>query len=69
MPRLTLIHMKKITIYFKSGNMMRFKCKTFEFTIDKNSDKRELKMTNVDMEQWMIDLSEIEAFTIRKCLF
>lgn len=59
--------MKKVTILFKSGNKLVLKCKVFDLTI--NGDKRDLKMESDNYNGWMIDLNQIEAVTIVKCLF
>ena len=48
---------------------MRLKCKTFDFKVDRNSDKRTLEITGFTKDEWMIDLSEIEAYIITECLF
>ncbi len=61
--------MKKIKLLFKSGNTLIVKCKTFQFAFEKEGTKRHLEMTDVNKEEWMIDLSEVEAYTVVKCLF
>ena len=59
--------MKKVTIYFKSGNVVRLKCKKFIFTLDRATDQRTLNIIECNLEAWMLDLSEIEAYTVTKC--
>lgn len=61
--------MKKVIIYLKSGNKLTLKCETFEFKIDQNGVKRELEITGVNKYEWMIDLSEVEAYVVTRCLF
>ena len=60
---------KKITIYFKSGNKMKLKCKTFDFVIDNETNSRQLEMTGVNKYEWSIDLVEVEGYTVNKCFF
>lgn len=60
--------MIKVNIYFKSGNVVKFKCKKFNFTINKNTNERELKVIGFREKEWMIDLAEIECYIIKKCL-
>jgi len=69
MPRSYETNLKRVIIYFKSGNKMRLKCKTFDFVIDKETNNRQLKMTDVNKYEWMIDLAEVEGYTVNKCFF
>ena len=58
--------MKKVTIYMKSGCVLKIKCKTFEFTFDNKSNKRRLKIDGAKrIKELMVDLSEIEAYIIK----
>jgi len=59
--------MKKVTILFKSGNKLVLKCKEFDITIE--SDKRKLNIVEPNIDAWMIDLVQIEAYTVTRCLF
>ena len=61
--------MKKVTFYFKSGNKLKLRCKTFRFTYEEKTKKGMLEMTGVNKVEWMIDLSELEGYTISKCFF
>ena len=60
--------MKKVTIYFKSGNILKLKCKKFRMYLDGNSRNLEIE-TSSNILGHMVDLSEIEAYTVKKCLF
>ena len=59
--------MKKVTILFKSGNELTLKCKVFDLYFENN--ERKLKIETDQIEAWMIDLKEIEAYTVKRCLF
>ena len=59
--------MQKVKIFFKSGNILVFKCKSFDFKYEKNTYKREIEIEGANINQWMIDANEIEAFTIKQC--
>lgn len=59
--------MKKVTILFKSGNKLVLKCKVFEIYFQNN--ERKLNIETSQIEAWMIDLKEIEAYTVKWCLF
>lgn len=61
--------MKKVTIYFKSGNKLIFKCKNFEFNYDKTSDKRKIEIEGANIDSWMIDAQEMESYTVKQCLW
>ena len=61
--------MKKVTLYFKSGNKIKFKCKELEFDYDKQGVKRSLILTSPTFEEWMFDLSQLEAYIVKKCWF
>ena len=56
--------MKKVRIYFKSGNKMTIRCRKFEYTIDKDGKK------NLEIDTWyeyyMFDLDQIEAYLVEK---
>ena len=54
--------MKKVTIFFKSGNKLVFKCKSFNFTIKET--KKILTIEGEGMD-WMIDANEMEAYTVK----
>lgn len=63
--------MRKVTIYFKSGRKVSFRCKNFDFNVESSSNKRSLEMNGVPkpIERWMIDLTEIECFIVKRCYF
>lgn len=52
---------------FKSGNKLVLKCKVFEIYFQNN--ERKLNIETSQIEAWMIDLKEIEAYTVKWCLF
>jgi len=55
--------MKKVTVYFKSGNLISFKAKNFEMSI--KNDIRYLIVESPNFEAWMFDPQEIECYIIR----
>ena len=59
--------MKKVTIYFKSGNNLSFKCEKFDFDF-KQSTGRTVSITGA-FSAWLIDAMEIEAITVKDCWF
>lgn len=58
--------MKKVTIYFKSGNVLNLKCRDFIFTVDKDGTNRELSLIAPNFNEWMFDLGQIECYIIKK---
>jgi len=60
-------NMKNVKIYFKSGNILKIKCKVFEMTIV--NGERKLNIDPAEEMSWLIDLKEIEAFTCKKSFF
>jgi len=59
--------MKKVTIYFKSGNKLSFKCKEFTFKSDTNGTNQSINIIGIELYQVMIDASQIESYTVKKC--
>lgn len=61
--------MKKVTVYFKSGNSVSFKAKKFNLIITgKNRENRQLIIEGVSFE-WMFDLDQIECYIVKRCIF
>lgn len=58
--------MKKVTVYFKSGNKVSFKASKFDLVTRDNGERR-LNIENISLDGWMFDLNQIECFTITKC--
>ena len=61
--------MKKVTIYFKSGNKMFFKCKEIIFDISQPIGERTMSVTGGSFERVAIDFTEVEAITVKDCWF
>lgn len=61
--------MKKVTLYFKSGNIIKLKCKELVFTFDNISGKKTIDFIKPNIDVWMIDLNELEVYIVKDCLF
>jgi hypothetical protein len=60
---MTVKEIKRVTIYFKSGNTIFLTCKDFKFTII--NGKRNLEIKDSNLDGWFFDLMQIEAYTIQ----
>lgn len=64
-----VVYMKKVKVYFKSGNTLSIRCEKFEFYYDNNNNNRNIRIIKPNKVEWMMDASQIEAYTIKNCLF